>query len=282
MAEAPDWDVDKERADHHTLLTGVKPGDHDGEYVGVSVEDGDHTMFGGAVIGQAITAITRNAPEGRRLHSLHAYFLRPSSPRLPIEYRVTPLRDGRAYSSRRLTASQSGKVVLEAMGSLTSDTDGFLYDLPHQSELPARDDGERGFGMGGFEAVYFGATEQRSDGTYESTERKWFRMPADSLTPPIGDDIHLHTAYFGMASDWTGMGSRPLAMDWQWEEGSTGPPVASLDHAVWFHRPARVTDWHLLDLHSLVNYGGRGQIRLTIRNEAGEVVVSMAQELLLR
>ena len=61
-----------------------------------------------------------------------------------------------------------------------------------------------------------------------------------------------------------------------------GPPVASLDHAVWFHRPARITDWHFLDMHSLVNYGGRGQIRLTIRNEAGEVVLSMAQELLLR
>jgi acyl-CoA thioesterase-2 len=272
-----DWDVDKERADQLALLTGVKPKDNPGEFVGTVVDDRDQSMFGGAVIGQAITAITRDAPEGRRLHSLHAYFLRPTSPRLPIDYVVTTMREGRSYSSRRLTASQDGKAVLEAMGSFTGDTEGWLYDLPPSSPLPSFDDGERGFGMAGFEGVFLGATEQRGDGTYESTERKWFRMPLD-----IGDDIHLHTAYLGMASDWTGMGSRPLAMEWEWDENSTGPPVASLDHAVWFHRPPNICAWHYMDMHSLVNFGGRGQVRLTIRNEAGEIVASMAQELLLR
>ena len=273
-----EWDVEKERADQLTLLTGVKPGERPGEYVGTVVDDSDETMWGGAVVGQAITAITRDAPDGRRLHSLHGYFLRPTSSRIPIDYTVSTIRDGRAYSSRRLTASQNGKAVFEAMGSFTGDTEGWLYDLPHVSDLPSRDDGEKGFGMGGFEAVYFGPTEQRADGTYESTDRKWLRLPME-----LGDDVHLHTAYLGMVSDWTGMGSRPLGMDWSWEDHpGEGPPVASLDHAVWFHRPARVTDWHLLDLHSLVNYGGRGQIRLTLRNEAGEVVMSMAQELLLR
>jgi acyl-CoA thioesterase II len=276
MAWDEDWDVDKERADQYALLTGVKPAERPGEYIGITVDDGDQTMFGGAILGQAITAITRDVPEGRRLHSLHGYFLRPASPQQPINYVVSTIREGRAYSSRRLTASQNGKAVFEAMGSFTSDTEGWLYDLPHTSALPSLDDGERGFGMGGFEAVYFGATEQRADSTYESTERKWFRLPMD-----IGDDVHLHTAYMGMASDWTGLGSRPLAMEWQWEEGG-GPPVASLDHAVWFHRPAKITDWHYMDMHSLVNFGGRGQVRLTIRNQAGEVVLSMAQELLLR
>ena len=274
-----DWDVDKERADQLALLTGVKPKEQPGEYVGTVVDDRDQTMFGGSVVGQAITAITRDAPEGRRLHSLHGYFLRPSNPSIPIDYSVATIRDGRAYSSRRVHASQNGKATFEAMGSFTSDVDGgWRYDLPHPSALPSRDEGDHGFGVAGFEAVYLGATEQRSDNTYESTERKWFRMPVD-----IGDDIHLHTAYFGMASDWTGMGSRPLKMDWDEEfAAGQGPPVASLDHAVWFHRPAKVTDWHYLDMHSLVNFGGRGQVRLTIRNEAGDVVVSMAQELLLR
>jgi acyl-CoA thioesterase-2 len=280
MAEEPEWDVEKERADQYALLTGVKLAERPGEYIGITVDDGDHSMFGGAVVGQAITAITRDAPEGRRLHSLHGYFLRPTSPQQPIHYVVSTIREGRAYSSRRLTASQNGKAVFEAMASFTFDTEGWLYDLPHTSALPSLEDGERGFGMGGLEAVYLGATEQRSDGTYESTERKWFRLPL--IDGFDNDDVHLHAAYMGMVSDWTGMGSRPLAMDWQWEPGTTGPPVASLDHSVWFHRPARITDWHFLDLHSLVNYGGRGQIRMTIRNEAGEVVLSMAQELLLR
>ncbi|MEY2417578.1 MAG: acyl-CoA thioesterase [Actinomycetota bacterium] len=274
-----EWDVDKERVDQLALLTGVKPKEHPGEYVGTVVDDRANALFGGAIVGQAITAITRDAPEGRRLHSLHGYFLRPASPAVPIEYLVTAIRDGRSYSARRLVATQNGKSVFEAMGSFTADSDGgWRYDLPHTSAPPSREDGEHGFGVAGFEAVFLGATEQRTDGTYESTERKWFRLPMD-----IGDDIHLHTAYFGMASDWTGTGSRPLKMDWDDDfEKFQGAPVASLDHAVWFHRPARVTDWHLLDMHSLVNFGGRGQIRLTIRNEAGEVVLSMAQELLLR
>ena len=278
MAWDDDWDVDKERADQLRLLQDVRPKEQPGEFVGGVVDDRDNTMFGGSVLGQAITAITRNAPEGRRLHSLHGYFLRPSSPAIPIDYSVTTIRDGRAYSSRRVHASQNGKATFEAMGSFTSDTDGgWLYDLPHTSELPPRE-GEHGFGMAGMEGIFLGATEQRGDGTYESTERKWFRLPID-----IGDDVHLHTAYFGMVSDWTGMGSRPLKMDWDDDsESGNGPPVASLDHAVWFHRPARITDWHYMDMHSLVNFGGRGQIRMTIRNEAGEIVLSMAQELLLR
>jgi acyl-CoA thioesterase-2 len=273
-----DFDVEKERADQLRLLRDVRPKEQPGEYVGTVVDDRDHTMFGGSVVGQAITAITRNAPEGRRLHSLHGYFLRPSSPSIPIDYSVTTIRDGRAYSSRRVHAAQNGKATFEAMGSFTSDSDGgWLYDLPHTSPIPPRGPAD-GFGMAGLEAIFLGATEQRTDNTYESTERKWFRMPID-----VGDDVHLHTAYFGMVSDWTGMGSRPLKMDWDDDfAAGQGPPVASLDHAVWFHRPARITDWHYMDMHSLVNFGGRGQIRMTIRNEAGEVVLSMAQELLLR
>ena len=137
--------------------------------------------------------------------------------------------------------------------------------------LPATPEG---FGVAGFEATYLGATEQRSDGTHESTERKWFRMPVD-----IGDDVHVHTAFMGLASDWTGLGSRPLNMTF---DDMNRFDVASLDHALWFHRAPNVHEWHLIDLHSLVNFGGRGTIRATIRDTEGRVVASMAQELLLR
>lgn len=269
-----DWDVEAERANMYALLTGVKPGDAPMSYVGEVPEDRDPVMFGGSIIGQSITAVTREAPEGARVHSFHSYFLRPVNSGIPIHYSVTPIRDGRAFAQRRLTARQNGKDVFEAMCSFTTDAKGDLYDLPHASPLPSMETGEKGFGVAGFEAVYQGATEQRSDGTYESTERKWLRLPID-----IGDDPHLHTAYFGLASDWTGLGSRPLNMEF---DDSGVFPVASLDHALWFHRPARITDWHHLDLHSLVNYGGRGLIRMTMRDTEGRVVASMAQELLLR
>lgn len=274
-----EWDVDKERVDQLALLTGVKPKEHPGEYVGTVVDDRDSALFGGAIVGQAITAITRDAPEGRRLHSLHGYFLRPASPAVPIEYLVTAIRDGRSYSARRLVASQNGKSVFEAMGSFTADTDGgWRYDLPHTSALPSKEDGERGFGVAGFEAVYLGATEQRTDGTYESTERKWFRLPMD-----IGDDIHLHTAYFGMASDWTGTGSRPVKMDWDDDfEKFQGAPVASLDHAVWFHRPFVPHEWHRYDVTSLNNSDARGLVAGSLYDVAGSLIASTTQEALWR
>ncbi len=271
----PDFDVETERADMRAFLLGVHPGESPGAWIGDVPDHWHDVMFGGCVIGQSITALTRDAPDGRRLHSLHGYFLRPTGGGAPITYEVEPARDGKAFSTRRLTASQRGKSVFEAIASFTHDTDGYVYDLPHASALPSRKngEGESGYGVGGFDAVYYGATERRGDGTYESTDRKWFRLPVD-----MGDDVHVHAAYLGMASDWTGIGARPLNLTWDNDEYG----IASLDHAVWFHRPPRIDQWLHTDLHALVNFGGRSQVRMTIRNEAGEVVASMAQELLVR
>lgn len=269
-----EWDVEAERSGIYSLLTDIVPGEAPGTFIGVVPPDPDAVLFGGSVIGQSIAVLTRTAPEGMRLHSFHGYFLRPSRGGVPMTHAVEPIRDGRAYAHRRVVVCQEGKEVFTAMSSFSSDGEGYLYDLPHTSDVPALPTEPDGFGLAGFEASFLGATEQRGDGTYESTERKWFRLPGD-----IGDDVHLHTAYMGLASDWTGLGSRPLAMEFD-ESGVF--PVASLDHALWFHRPPVITDWHLIDLHSLVNYGGRGAIRATIRDTQGRVVASMAQELLLR
>lgn len=267
------FDVDAERADTHAFLTGVYPGESPGTWIGDVPDHWNDIMFGGCIIGQSITAFTRDAPTGRRLHSLHGYFLRPTGGGAPISYEVEPIRDGQAFSTRRLRASQRGKAVFEAIASFTTDTDGYVYDLPHPSPLPSRDVGDPGLGVGGFEAVYVGATERRGDGTYESTERKWLRLPLD-----VGDDVHVHTAYVGLASDWTGIGSRPHKLNWDSDEYG----IASLDHAVWFHRPPRIDEWLLSDLHALVNFGGRSHVRMTMRDEQGRVVASMAQELLVR
>src|SRR4051794_13546318 len=92
----------------------------------------------------------------------------------------------------------------------------------------------------------------------------------------LGDDHHLHTALLGYATDWTGIGGRPLHLDGD----TTG--MISLDHAAWFHRPARADEWLLQDVQSLVNAGGRGTLRGVIRDAQGRIVASMAQEMLLR
>jgi acyl-CoA thioesterase-2 len=110
----------------------------------------------------------------------------------------------------------------------------------------------------------------RSDGTREATHRHWFRIPRTI------DDPHVHAALLGYATDWTGIGGRPLHLDGD----TTG--MISLDHAAWFHRPARADEWLLQDVQSLVNAGGRGTLRGVIRDEQGRIVASMAQEMLLR
>jgi acyl-CoA thioesterase II len=125
--------------------------------------------------------------------------------------------------------------------------------------------------IGPWEARWLGPSPLRPDGTREATHRHWFRLPRT-----LDDDPHLHAALLGYATDWTGLGGRPLHL----EGDITG--MISLDHAAWFHRPARADDWLLQDVQSLVNAGGRGTLRGVIRNQEGLIVASMAQEMLLQ
>src|SRR4051812_43399775 len=246
----------------------------DGCWIGDVPDWFGDVLFGGFVLGQSVAAVTADAPPGRRLHSLHAYFLRPVIATGPIEYELRPVRDGRSFSSRHLVATQGGKPVLEALCSFTDDTDGYVYDVPAPSGIPERDDAaaEPDSGPGPWIAHFLGPSDLRDDGTYESTDRKWFRIPV-----PLPDDPHLHAAMLAFASDWTGVGGRPRLLDE--ETGIEG--MVSLDHALWFHRPARADDWLYYDVESLVNAGGRGLLRGVMRDDDGRIVLSIAQEMKL-
>jgi acyl-CoA thioesterase-2 len=275
-APSSDEPVDTAAALEETLaFLTVRPGEQaDGEAGDTWVADapewfGDY-LFGGFVIAQSIIAATRNAPEGRRLHSLHAYFLRPVFAGQSVAYRVRPLREGRSFTSRRVEASQDGKLALDMTCSFAGDTDGYVYDLPGGREIPPREDGLVGGGPGAWIAHLIGPTPPSADGTRESTHRMWFRIPHE-----LPDDVHLHTALLGFATDWTETGGRPLHL----EGDITG--MVSLDHAAWFHRPARADEWLFYDVHSLVNAGGRGMLRGVIRDADGRVVISVAQEMRL-
>jgi acyl-CoA thioesterase II len=252
------------------LLT-LRPTDDSGQgWVGDAPDWFGDVLFGGFVIAQAIMAATRNAPEGRRLHSMHAYFLRPVVAGSPIAYNVRPIREGRSFTSRHVEASQNGKPALDMSCSFTADTDGYVYDLPSRSAItpPVTPDAESG--PGPWVASWVGPTPAGADGTRESTHRIWFRIPA-----ALPDDEHLHTALLGFATDWTGVGGRPRHL----EDDIQG--MVSLDHAAWFHRPARADEWLFYDVHSLVNAGGRGLLRGEMRDTDGRVVVSVAQEMRL-
>ena len=232
-------------------------------------------LFGGVGLAITIGAACRDAPAGGRLHSLHAHFLRPVQGGCDIAFRNEVVKAGRAFNLHRTTATQDGKPVITMSCSFTADTDGYAYDLsgipddvPLPDTLPEEDQTDAE--VRPWDERWLGPSPLRSDGTREATHRHWFRLPR-----PLGDEPHLHAALIGYATDWTGLGGRPLHL----EGDITG--MISLDHAAWFHRPARVDDWLLQDVQSLVNAGGRGTLRGVIRDRHGLIVASMAQEMLL-
>ena len=233
-------------------------------------------VFGGIGLALTISAACRDAPAGSRLHSLHGHFLRPVQGGAEIVFHSEAVKAGRAFALHRVTASQNEKSVITMTCSFTADTDGYVYDVsgipdgvPLPEALPEPDDIDREIGP--WDVRWIGPSPLRSDGTRAATHRHWFRLPRD-----LRDDPHLHTALLGYATDWTGIGGRPLHLDGD----TTG--MISLDHAAWFHRPARADEWLLQDVQSLVNAGGRGTLRGVIRDTRGRIVASMAQEMLLR
>jgi acyl-CoA thioesterase-2 len=255
------------------LLRHERRGD---EWVGRTPDSYGPVVFGGVGLAQTIGAACRDAPLGTRLHSIHAHFLRPVEGGQEIGFRSDVVKAGRTVNLHHVTASQHGKPVITMTCSFTTDTDGYVYDLsgipdavplPEALPEPARTQVEGG----PWDERWLGPSLVRPDGTREATHRHWFRLPR-----PLDDDPHLHTALLGYATDWTGLGGRPLHLDGD----TTG--MISLDHAAWFHRPARADDWLLQDVQSLVNAGGRGTLRGVIRNRQGLIVASMAQEMLLQ
>ena len=227
-------------------------------------------VFGGFLVGQAVIAATREAPDGRQLHSLHAYFLRPVLEGTPVVYRITSLREGRTIVQRRLDAEQDGKHVLTMAFSFAADSDGYEYQ-PASNATATGPDRASDRRYGPWEMVVLGPSPVEVDGSRRSTSRMWFRTSA-----PLPDDPHLHTALTAYATDITQTGARPLHL-----EGDTRG-IVSLDHAVWFHRPMRADAWSWYDVSSVINAGGRGLLRGAMYSAEGSLCASAAQETILR
>jgi acyl-CoA thioesterase II len=270
-----DW-ADRQQAAIDEFLALLRHEHRGDTWVGQTPDWYGPVVFGGIGLAITISAACADAPPGTRLHSLHAHFLRPVKGGQEIVFRSEVVKAGRTFNLHQVTASQDGKPVITMTCSFTQDTDGYVYDLsgipegvPLPEEFPEPD--RTGQEVFPWDEWWLGPSALRSDGTREATHRHWFRLPR-----PLDDDPHLHTALLGYATDWTGIGGRPLHLDGD----TTG--MISLDHAAWFHRPARADTWLLQDVQSLVNAGGRGTLRGVIRTTNGEIVASMAQEMLLQ
>ena len=249
-------------------------------------------VFGGQVAGQALVAAGRTVPADRPVHSLHAYFIRPGDPTVPLVYVVEPVRDGRSFTTRRVTAIQHGKTIFTLSASFHRSEPGFEHadampTVPGPDEVePAADRLRRLYGPAADEYTwpnpidirYVGpltAEASRDPSLITSRNVVWLR--ADGELP---DDPLLHVCLMTYASDMTLLDTVLLAHGTSWSDGLiTG---ASLDHAMWFHRPFRADRWLLYVQDSPVASGARGLARGEMFTRDGELVVSVVQEGLLR
>jgi acyl-CoA thioesterase II len=249
-------------------------------------------VFGGQVAGQALVAAGRTVPDDRPVHSLHAYFIRPGDPAVPLVYLVDRVRDGRSFTTRRVSAVQHGKTIFTLSASFHHPEPGASHarqmpEVPPPGELPSTAERlEKLFGAAAREYTRNNPIDIRHVGplTFEAAKDPALRVTrsmawlrADGELP---DDQLLHVCMMTYASDMTLLDSVLLANGLSWADGKT--VGASLDHAMWFHRPFRADRWLLYAQESPVAAGARGLARGELYTEAGELVVSVMQEGLIR
>jgi acyl-CoA thioesterase-2 len=260
---------------------------------GVSPEEDRVRVFGGQVAAQALVSAGRTVPAGRRVHSLHAYFLRPGDPKVPILYQVDRIRDGGSFTTRRTVAIQHGEAIFHLSASFHVDEEG----PAHQRPMPAAPDpdtlptfGERYGHLADripwvgrprpIDSRTAGDRPNALSGGTTSTPREprqqvWFRPDG-----PLPDDPLVHACVVAYASDQSLLDSIFFAHGYNWDSGTV--QGASLDHAMWFHRPFRADQWLLYDTESPASFGALGLARGEIYTCSGDLVVSVVQEGLIR
>ncbi|MEX1008087.1 MAG: acyl-CoA thioesterase domain-containing protein [Acidimicrobiia bacterium] len=228
-------------------------------------------LYGGQVAAQAARAASLTVPDGRFLHSLHGYFLRPGRSDHATILRVDRDRDGRSFSARHVNALQNGEVILSLLVSFNVDKEGREFQeaeipspAPPPEEIPEEE-------LGGHNTMFdlrpIGRSA-RPGGFPGLSHRFWARTRG-----PLPDDRLLHACVLTYLSD-MGTGFMKVPTD----EPMGGP---SLDHAVWFHRPVHMDQWVLVDLDPVVASGGRAYYTGTVHSPDGKLVASLAQEHLM-
>lgn len=259
---------------------------------GRSPQSGWQRVFGGQVVGQSLVAACRTV-EGREPHSLHGYFLLPGDPKVPIIYEVDRIRDGRSFATRRVVAIQHGQAIFSMSASFQRAEPGFAHalpmprvpapeDLPSEGEvrskvLPLMPDAIRAYfeRERPIELRPVEASRYVSRQPMEPRFNVWIRT-----TGPLPDDPAIHQCVLAYASDLTLLDTSLVAHGRTVFERSI--QAASLDHALWFHRPFRADDWLLYAQDSPSTNGAKGFSRGLIYSRDGTLVASVAQEGLIR
>lgn len=265
----------------------------DNLFRGQSRDIGTKYVFGGQVLGQAVSAAQQTAPTDRDVHSLHGYFLRAGDIDKPIVYNVERSRDGNSFSVRRVTAIQHGQPIFVLSASFQRPEPGGEHQLsmpevPGPEDLPPPEPLDAAtlaqlspkmqrwvMRQGPFEFRHVYPRNELKPTKRPPYQQVWFR-----LVDRIGDDAAQHRAMLAYASDFhlIGTATFPHAISYY----QPGVQMASLDHALWFHRPFRIDDWLLYSCDSPSAQGARGLARGMVYDRDGRLVASTAQEGLIR
>ena len=258
---------------------------------GRSPDDERQRVFGGQVAGQALVAASRTVDEPQRhVHSLHAYFLRPGDPAVPILYEVDRIRDGRSFTTRRVVAIQHGRAIFNLQCSFHIAESGLDYQVdaphdwpdpetlpdwherlaPYKDQIGADYDRPRPIDL-----RYASGDPMQRKGTSAQSQGVWLRANG-----PLPDDPVLHACIVTYASDMTLLDTTVLPFGRAWD--SPGMRMASLDHAMWFHRPFRADEWLQYDQRAFSTTAARGLAGGSIFTRDGRLVVSVVQEGLIR
>ncbi|NOT39690.1 MAG: acyl-CoA thioesterase II [Alphaproteobacteria bacterium] len=260
---------------------------------GVSPKDRWQRVFGGQVLGQALVAAYRTV-DARVCHSLHAYFIRPGDPKVPILYEVDRARDGKSFATRRVVAVQHGEQIFNLSASFQVPEEG----LEHQFDMPkvkgpdgleTEDERRRRLAHQLPEAVRNHVTRQNpieirpveDDDDLMNPKKAppyqhvWMKVRGD-----MPSDLSMHQCVLAYASDMTLLDTCLIPHGISWYSGRL--QSASLDHAMWFHHPFRVDEWLLYAQDSPSAAGARGLNRGSVFTRDGKLVASVAQEGLIR
>lgn len=248
-------------------------------------------VFGGQVLAQSLVAAMRTTPDDRIVHSTHGYFLRPGDVNLPITFSVDRVHDGRSFSTRRTQAYQDGRPILSMIASFQDADDGVEHqtdmpgDIPEPESLPRDADvlrdvdhpvarywaADRPFDMRHIPSPIYLSVE----GEHVAHQAVWMKAIGG-----LPDDENLHRAALAYASDYSILESvfRRHGVAW----ATPGAKIASLDHAMWWHRFGRVDEWMLYAQESPNAIGGRGLALGRIYSRSGALLASVAQEGMIR
>jgi acyl-CoA thioesterase II len=262
-------------------------------YRGTNRDIGSGRVFGGQVLAQALVAAQRTVEEARTAHSLHGYFILPGDLNVPIVYFVDRLRDGKSFTTRRVTAIQHGRAIFNMSVSFHIHERGLEHqtsmpDVPPPESLKSEIDIIRAGAHKAPEAIRSVITQDRpfdfriveDIDPFEPRKQPAVRHMWVRAIGPMPDEALAHQAVLAYASDYGLLGTalQPHGRSYRRPDIQ----VASLDHSLWLHHPARCDQWLLYVIDSPVAAGARGFARGTIFTRAGQLVASVAQEGLTR